>query len=77
MFLFCRSNKKKCVGEDKKYETCTPKQCYKLSRTTVLEFANQICERAKQFDPSITGTGIQRVAENGNFRTLLQYHVES
>lgn len=31
---------------------------------SVLEFANQICERAKKFDSSILGEGLQVVSEN-------------
>lgn len=31
---------------------------------SVLDFANQICERAKKFDSSILGEGLQVVSEN-------------
>jgi len=46
---------------DKKYEACLSKQCYDIPRTTVQEFANQICQRAKEFDSDINETGIQQV----------------
>lgn len=31
---------------------------------SILEFANQICERAKKFDSSILGEGLQVASEN-------------
>lgn len=39
-------------------------QCYNIGRTTILEFSNQICGRAKEFDPDIIGYGLQKVAED-------------
>lgn len=59
-----RWSRKKCQGPDRKYEACSSKQCYKVARTTVLEFANQICERALTFDESILRVGVQEVSEN-------------
>ena len=35
-----------------------------MPRTSVLDFANQICERAKKFDSNILGEGLQVVSEN-------------
>lgn len=58
---------KKCVGLDKKYETCTAKQCYTVPKLTILEFANQICNRAKEFDSDMIGDGVQQVASNRRF----------
>lgn len=57
-------NRKKCQGHDKKYESCIAKQCYNVPRMTVLEFANQICQRAKEFDDEIKGRGIQKIGKN-------------
>lgn len=57
-------NRKKCHGKDKRYESCTAKQCYNVPRTTILEFANQICHRAKEFDPEINGNGLQNVGKS-------------
>lgn len=59
-----RYSRKKCNGPDRKYEACTSKQCYKVPRTTVLEFAHQICDRATAFDQDILGDGVQEVSEN-------------
>lgn len=39
-------------------------QCYNVPRTTVLEFANQICERAKKFDSNIHSEGLQEISDN-------------
>lgn len=63
-FNYSRWSRRKCYGSDKKYETCFSKQCYNVPRTTVLEFANQICERARKFDTNIVGDGMQIVSEN-------------
>ncbi|XP_058461510.1 A disintegrin and metalloproteinase with thrombospondin motifs 18 isoform X2 [Malaya genurostris] len=57
----CRDKRRSCMGWNKKYETCVAKQCYNIARTTILEFANQICDRAKEFDSDIMGLGIQKV----------------
>lgn len=35
-----------------------------MPRTSILDFANQICERAKKFDSSIVGEGFQMASEN-------------
>lgn len=55
---------KKCSGSEKKYETCTAKQCYTIDKITILEFANQICNRAKEFDVEMIGDGVQQVASD-------------
>lgn len=41
-------------------------QCYEIPRTTIKEFANQICERAEKFDTDIlkNDSGIQQVKLN-------------
>lgn len=53
----------------KTYETCqnrrTEKRCQNFSKISVLEFANQICMRAKQFDKEISGEGVQQVGDDG------------
>jgi hypothetical protein len=58
-----RSNKK-CLGSSRKYETCNAKQCFTVPKLTVVEFANQICDRAKEFDKEIVGGGLQQVSLN-------------
>lgn len=55
---------KKCNGPDRKYETCTAKQCFTIAKITILEFANQICNRAKEFDNEMIGDGVQQVGSN-------------
>lgn len=69
-----RFTKKKCVGSDKKYETCTAKQCYSVPKLTILEFANQICRRAREFDKEIIGDGVQKVSADREFiKDLILY----
>lgn len=53
---------KKCLGPDKKYETCTAKQCYTVPKLTLIEFADQICNRAKEFDVDMIGGGVQQIS---------------
>lgn len=40
------------------------KKCYNVPRKTVSEFMNQICTRAKKFDPNISGDGLQIIGED-------------
>lgn len=58
---------KKCLGSDRKFETCTAKQCFTIAKITILEFANQICNRAKEFDNEMIGDGVQKVGSNRKF----------
>ncbi|XP_029735370.2 A disintegrin and metalloproteinase with thrombospondin motifs adt-1 [Aedes albopictus] len=60
----CLDKRNSCTGSNKKYESCIAKQCYNIARTTILDFANQICDRAKAFDSDIRGIGLQKVAED-------------
>lgn len=62
----CLGNKglKKCSGLDRKYETCSAKQCMTVPKLTIIEFANQICDRAKEFDRDLIGGGLQQVSSN-------------
>lgn len=57
-----RMNRMKCFGQNRRFETCVARQCYNIQRTTVLEFANQICGRAKEFDSELTGNGLQVIS---------------
>ncbi|CAK1584204.1 unnamed protein product [Parnassius mnemosyne] len=50
-----------CTGHDKKYQSCHAQQCNKVSRMTVREFVDQICLRARDVDPDLIGTGLQRI----------------
>nr|XP_018902528.1 PREDICTED: A disintegrin and metalloproteinase with thrombospondin motifs 16-like [Bemisia tabaci] len=53
-----------CQGSDKKYKTCEAEQCSHVARTTVQDFADQICSRAKEVDSELIGTGIQRTSSD-------------
>ncbi|XP_050551061.1 A disintegrin and metalloproteinase with thrombospondin motifs 16 isoform X2 [Spodoptera frugiperda] len=56
-----RHEKNHCVGHDKKYQSCHAQQCSNVPRMTVREFADQICLRARDVDPDLIGTGLQRI----------------
>ncbi|XP_045777197.1 A disintegrin and metalloproteinase with thrombospondin motifs adt-1-like [Maniola jurtina] len=49
-----------CQGHDKKYQSCHV-TCKNVPRMTVREFADQICVRARDVDPDLIGTGLQRL----------------
>ncbi|XP_024935771.1 A disintegrin and metalloproteinase with thrombospondin motifs 16 isoform X2 [Cephus cinctus] len=54
----------KCVGPRKRYVACKATQCMKISRTTISEFADQICTRAREVDNDLMGTGLQRISSD-------------
>lgn len=64
--LEIKSNKR-CTGLDRRYETCAAKQCYSVPKLTIIEFANQICDRAKEFDKDLIGGGLQMIGKNRKF----------
>ncbi|KAG6454328.1 A disintegrin and metalloproteinase with thrombospondin motifs adt-1 [Manduca sexta] len=55
------NRKSHCSGHDKKYQSCHAHQCDNVPRMTVREFADQICLRARDVDPDLIGTGLQRI----------------
>lgn len=55
------NGKSNCMGHDKKYQSCNAEQCSNVPRMTVREFADQICLRARDVDPDLIGTGLQRI----------------
>ncbi|XP_063894418.1 A disintegrin and metalloproteinase with thrombospondin motifs 16-like [Helicoverpa armigera] len=55
------NGKNYCVGHDKKFQSCHAQQCSNVPRMTVREFADQICLRARDVDPDLIGTGLQRI----------------
>lgn len=55
----CIDYKRRCIGRDRKFETCIAKQCYSVPMLTIADFAKQICERARKFDSDLTGEGEQ------------------
>lgn len=42
-------------------------QCNNVPRMTVREFADEICSRARDVDPDLIGTGLQRMESDGTF----------
>lgn len=53
-----------CKGPDRRYQACSASQCLNVPRMTVREFAVQICERAKEVDTDLTGSGLQRLSSD-------------
>lgn len=53
-------------GRGRRYEACSSRQCYHVPRTTVLQFAQQVCERAGKFDKDIAPEGLQMNSANAN-----------
>ncbi|RZF44627.1 hypothetical protein LSTR_LSTR000579 [Laodelphax striatellus] len=53
-----------CVGHDKKYKTCNAMQCANVPRTTIRDFADEICIRTKEVDKDLIGTGLQRISSD-------------
>lgn len=57
----CLDYKRRCLGPDRKYQTCVAKQCYSVPIITIPDFARQVCQRAQKFDMELTGNGEQIV----------------
>ncbi|XP_074000179.1 A disintegrin and metalloproteinase with thrombospondin motifs adt-2-like isoform X1 [Rhodnius prolixus] len=53
-----------CVGSDKKYKMCVPYQCSNIPKTSIRNFASEVCMRAKEVDADLTGTGIQKISSS-------------
>lgn len=49
-----------CKGSDHRYRTCLAEQCGNVQRTTIRDFADQICIRAREVDKELLGTGLQK-----------------
>ncbi|XP_022119550.2 A disintegrin and metalloproteinase with thrombospondin motifs 16 [Pieris rapae] len=58
------NGKSYCHGHDKKYQSCNAHQCNNVPRMTVREFTDQICSRAREVDPDLIGTGLQRLDDD-------------
>ncbi|KAJ9585414.1 hypothetical protein L9F63_002797, partial [Diploptera punctata] len=53
-----------CRGSDRRFRTCFAEQCGNVQRTTIREFADQICMRAREVDTELLGTGLQRITSD-------------
>ncbi|XP_049778621.1 A disintegrin and metalloproteinase with thrombospondin motifs adt-1-like [Schistocerca cancellata] len=53
-----------CRGNDRRFKTCRAVQCANVQRTTIRDFASQICQRAKEIDNELLGTGFQRMSSD-------------
>ncbi|KAM8711219.1 hypothetical protein ACLKA7_000369 [Drosophila subpalustris] len=55
----CLNYRPRCMGRDRKFETCIAKQCYSVPVQTIGEFATQVCKQARKSDSELTGEGQQ------------------
>nr|CAD7401636.1 unnamed protein product [Timema cristinae] len=55
---------KTCGGSDRRFRTCNAAQCSNVQRTTIRDFADQICTRAREVDTDLLGTGLQRISSD-------------
>ncbi|XP_034477195.1 A disintegrin and metalloproteinase with thrombospondin motifs 16 [Drosophila innubila] len=55
----CLNYRPRCMGRDRKFETCIAKQCYSVPVQTIGEFATQVCKQARKSDNELTGEGQQ------------------
>ncbi|XP_069681720.1 A disintegrin and metalloproteinase with thrombospondin motifs adt-1-like isoform X2 [Periplaneta americana] len=53
-----------CRGSDRRFRTCFAEQCGNVQRTTIRDFADQICLRAREVDTELLGTGLQRISSD-------------
>ncbi|KDR17787.1 A disintegrin and metalloproteinase with thrombospondin motifs 18 [Zootermopsis nevadensis] len=53
-----------CRGSDRRYRTCFAEQCGNVQKTTIRDFADQICIRAREVDTELLGTGVQRISSD-------------
>ncbi|PSN53910.1 hypothetical protein C0J52_02463 [Blattella germanica] len=71
-------------SSDRRFRTCFAEQCGNVQRTTIRDFADQICMRAREVDTELLGTGLQRISsdemvvpkvEDGHFLMVLHAKV--
>ncbi|KAH8305999.1 hypothetical protein KR018_009807, partial [Drosophila ironensis] len=55
----CLNYRNRCMGRDRRFETCTTHQCHKVAVQTVEDFATKVCTRASSLDKELTGEGLQ------------------
>lgn len=63
-----------CLGPDRRYQACSAQQCLNVPRMTVREFANQICERAREVDTDLTGFGMQKSSADRKTNIIYYYY---
>ncbi|EDW31931.1 GL11380 [Drosophila persimilis] len=55
----CLNYRQRCMGQDRRFESCIAKQCYSVPVQTIANFASQVCMQAKKLDGELTGEGQQ------------------
>ncbi|KAH8401413.1 hypothetical protein KR009_005346 [Drosophila setifemur] len=55
----CLNFRKRCMGSDRRFETCSSNQCHKVAVQTIGDFATKVCMQARKSDQELTGEGLQ------------------
>lgn len=55
----CLNYRQRCMGRDRRFETCRAKQCYSVPVQTIGAYATQVCMKARKSDNELTGEGQQ------------------
>lgn len=69
---------KDCEGPSTKYTACNAEQCLNVPKMTIKEFADQICNRAREVEKEFTGTGMQKISSDRKYtigRNALNYRI--
>lgn len=64
----CLNYRQRCMGRDRRFETCRAKQCYSVPVQTIGAYATQVCMKARKSDNELTGEGQQLSASIGGLR---------
>lgn len=59
-----------CDGASTKYTACSAEQCLNVPRLTIKEFADQICNRAREVEKEFTGTGMQKISSDRKYNIV-------
>ncbi|KAH8407513.1 hypothetical protein KR222_004682, partial [Zaprionus bogoriensis] len=55
----CLNYRQRCMGRDRRFETCAAKQCHSVPVQTIGDYATQVCMKARKSDNELTGDGQQ------------------
>ncbi|XP_030381356.1 A disintegrin and metalloproteinase with thrombospondin motifs 16 [Scaptodrosophila lebanonensis] len=58
----CLNYRHRCMGRDRKFESCIAKKCYSVPVQTIADFATQVCKKTQKSDSELTGEGLQLVS---------------
>ncbi|XP_068145520.1 A disintegrin and metalloproteinase with thrombospondin motifs 18 isoform X1 [Drosophila tropicalis] len=58
----CLNYHHRCMGRDRRFESCIAKNCYHVPVQTIKTYASQVCQKARKSDSELTGEGQQLVS---------------